>query len=277
MQRLRELGWIEGRTVAIEYRWAEGRAERYAELAAEFVRLKVDVILAGGTAAALAAKQATSTHSDRVLAAGDPVGSRPRRLPDATGRQRHRTVEPRAAISLPNVSNFCARWFPGLAGLAVMANADYSGARWRGRRLHTAARTLGVEVIPLQSSAKRISRRLRVLTGYARSAVSYVGDPLVNSRRGQLITFALTTRLPAMLSVSGVRRGRRPDVLWTELRRHLPPSWDYVDRILKGEKPANLPVVQPTKFELVINLKTAKALGLEIPPTLLARADEVIE
>ena len=127
MQRLRELGWIEGRTVAIEYRWAEGRADRYAEIAAEFVRLKVDVIVAGGTGAAIAAKQATTNIPIVFAMAGDPVGSGLVASAGATGRQRHRLVESGEPISLPSGSNCCARFSPSLRRLAIMVNADYSG------------------------------------------------------------------------------------------------------------------------------------------------------
>src|SRR5260370_331874 len=183
-QRLRELGWIEGRTVAIEYRWAEGREERFAQIAAEFVRLKVDIIVTSGTPQVLAAKQATSVIPIVFAAAGDPVR----------------------------------------AGL-----------------------------------------------------VASLARPGVNANRIRINTSALGARLPTM-------HGSRDYVEAGGLMSYGPNfpdlfrrAADYVDKILHGAKPDDIPVEQPTKFDLVINLTTAKILGLEIPPTLLTRADEVIE
>ena len=157
VKRLRELSWIEGRTVAIEYRWGEGRAERYAEVAAEFVRLKVDVILAGGTEAALAAKQATSVIPIVFSTAGDPVGSGlvaslARPGGNVTGLSNLGSDLGAKKVGL------LREVFPGLRQLAVMANADYSGGATEMAEIDTAARTLGLEVIPCQSGAQRISR-----------------------------------------------------------------------------------------------------------------------
>jgi putative ABC transport system substrate-binding protein len=275
-QRLRELGWLEGRTIAIEYRWGEGRAERYSEIAAEFVQLKVDVILAGGTEAAIAAKQATSVIPIVFPTAGDPVGSR---LVASLARPGGNVT------GLSNLgSNIAAKRLeimrevvPGLGRLAVMANADYSGGVTEREEIDAAARTIGLEVISLPiRRPEDIAPAFEALKRRA-DALYIVGDPLVNIQRVRINTFALATRLPTMyvqreyVEAAGLM-SYGPNYL--DLNRR---AADYVDRILRGTKPGDLPIEQPTKFDLVINLITAKALGLEIPPTLLARADEVIE
>jgi putative ABC transport system substrate-binding protein len=276
VQRLRELSWTEGRTVAIEYRWGEGRTERYAEFAAEFVRLKVDVILAGGTEAALAAKQATSVIPIVFSTAGDPIGSG---LVASLARPGGNVT------GLSNLgSNLAAKRlqllrevFPSLSRLAVMANAGYSGGVTEMAEIDAAARTLRIAVAPLMiRRAEDISPAFDAFKD--RAEVLYVlGDPLMNLNRMRINTFALISRLPTMFS-------QREYVETAGLMSYGPNFPDlhrraaeYVDKILRGAKPGDLPVEQPTKFDLVINLITAQALGLELPPTLLARADEVIE
>jgi ABC-type uncharacterized transport system substrate-binding protein len=276
VQRLRELGWIEGRTVAIEKRWGEGRPELYAEIAAEFVRLKVDVILAGGTEAAIAARQATSVIPIVFPTAGDPVGSR---LVVSLARPGGNVT------GLSNLGSDLAakrleilrEVLPGLRRLAIMVNADYSGGVTEVREIQAAARTLGLELVPLPiRRAEDIASAFEGLKDRA-EALYITGDPLVNAHRLRINTFALAAHLPTMLpqreyvEAAGLMSygANFPD-----LNRR---AADYVDKILRGAKPADLPVEQPTKFDLVINLITAKALGLDVPPTLLARADEVIE
>jgi putative ABC transport system substrate-binding protein len=276
VQRLRELGWSEGRTVAIEYRWGEGRAERYAEIAAEFVQLKVDVILAGGTEAAIAAKQATSIIPIVFPTAGDPVGSR---LVASLARPSGNVT------GLSNLgSNLAAKRlelmrevFPALRRLAVMANAAYSGGATERDEVDAAARTLGLEIISLPiRRAEDIVAVFEAMKGRA-DALYIVGDPLVNTQRARINTFALAARLPTMyVQREYVEAGGLMSYgsNYLDLNRR---AADYVDKILRGAKPGDLPVEQPTKFDLVINLITARALGLEIPLPLLARADEVIE
>jgi putative ABC transport system substrate-binding protein len=276
VQRLRELGWIEGRTVAIEYRWGEGRAERYAEIAAEFVRLKVDVILAGGTEAATAAKQATSVIPIVFPTAGDPVGSR---LVASLARPGGNVT------GLSNLGSDLAakrlgllrEVFPSLRRLAIMANADYSGGVTEREEIDAAARTLGLEVVPLPiRRGEDIASAFDGLKGRA-EALYTTGDPLVNTHRLRINTFALAARLPTMFPhreyvEGGGLMSYGPN--FPDLNRR---AADYVDKILRGAKPADLPVEQPTKFDLVVNLTTAKALGIEVPAALLVRADEVIE
>jgi putative tryptophan/tyrosine transport system substrate-binding protein len=276
VQRLRELGWIEGRTIAIEYRWGEGRPERYAEIAAEFVRLKVDVILAGGTEAAIAAKQATSVIPIVFPTAGDPVGSRlvaslARPGGNVTGLSNQGSDLPAKRFEL------LREVLPRLRRLAVMVNADYSGGVTEREQIDAAARTLGLELVPLPvRRAEDIAPALDGLKGGA-EALYTTGDPLVHAHRLRIVTFALAARLPTMFTQreyveTGGLMSYGPN--FPDMNRR---AADYVDKILRGAKPADLPVEQPTKFDLVINLITAKALGLAVPPSLPARADEVIE
>jgi putative ABC transport system substrate-binding protein len=274
--RLRELGWIEGRTVAIEYRWGEGRAERYAEVAAEFVRLKVDVILAGGTEAAIAAKQATSVIPIVFSTAGDPVGSGliaslARPAGNATGLSNQGSDLGAKRLEL------LREVIPGLRRLATMVHAGYSGGVTEKAEMDAAARMFGVEVIPMPiRRAEDIAPAFEGLKDRA-EALYVTGDPLVHTHRLRINTFALAARLPTTFThreyveAAGLM-SYGPN--FPDLNRR---AADYVDKILRGEKPADLPVQQPTKFDLVVNLITAKALGLTIPPMLLARADEVIE
>jgi putative ABC transport system substrate-binding protein len=276
VQRLRELGWIEGRTVAIEIRWGEARPERYAEIAAEFVRLKVDVILAGGTEAAVAAKQATSVIPIVFATAGDPVGSKlvaslARPGGNATGLSNLGTDLAAKRLEL------LREVFPGLRRLAVMANADYSGGVTERDEIDAAARTLGLEIVPLPiRRVEDIAPAFEGLKGRA-EALYTTGDPLVNAQRLRINTFALAMRLPTMftqreyLEAGGLMSY---GANFKDLNRR---AAELVDKILRGAKPADIPVEQPTKFDLIINLITARALGLTVPPTLLTRADEVIE
>jgi putative ABC transport system substrate-binding protein len=276
VQRLRELGWSEGRTVAVEYRWGEGRTESYAEIAAEFVRLKVDIVLAAGTEPALAAKQATSVIPIVFSTAGDPVG---------TGLVASLARPGGNVTGLSNLgSNLAAKrlqllreFFPNFSRLAVMANAGYSGGVTEMGEIDAAVRTLGIAVVPLMiRRTEDFSPAFEALKNRA-EALYVVGDPLMNLNRMRINTFALIARLPTMfpqreyVEAAGLM-SYGPN--FPDLNRR---AAEYVDKILRGAKPGDLPVEQPTKFDLVINLVTAKALGLDVPPTLLTRADEVIE
>jgi putative ABC transport system substrate-binding protein len=272
VRRLRELGWIEGRTIAIEYRWAEGRNERYADIAAEFVRLKVDVIVTS----VLAAKQATSLIPIVFAAAADPVG----------GGFVASLVQPGG-----NVTGLSAQFtdlagkrlellreiVPSLRQLAIMANAGYPAAVLEMAEVQATARTLGLEVTTLGiRRAEDIAPAFEALKGRA-EALYVCSDILTTTNRVRVNTLALTARLPMMYGVreyveAGGLMSYGPNFL--DLWRR---TGDLVDKILRGAKPAEIPVEQPTKFDLVINLTTAKALGLEVPPMLIARADEVIE
>jgi putative tryptophan/tyrosine transport system substrate-binding protein len=275
VQRLGELGWIDGRTVGVEYRWAEGRDERFAEIAAEFVQRKVDVIVTSSTVGVMAAKQATSVIPI-VFVAGDPVGtglvaSLARPGGNATGLSLQQTDTNGKRFEL------LREVVPGLGRLAILANVGNPGIVLDMRGIQATARTYGLEVITLEiRRGEDIAPAFEALKGRA-EALYVIIDPLVATHRVRINTWVLAARLPTMHSLrEGVEAGRLmsyganfPDLL----RR----AADFVDKILRGAKPADIPVEQPTKFDLIINITTAKALGLEIPPTLLARADEVIE
>ena len=275
-RRLSELGWVEGRTVTVTPHFAEGRAERYSEIAAEFVRLKVDVILTGSTRAVLSAKRAASNIPIVFAGAGDPVGtglveSLARPGGNVTGLStRHADLGGKRLELLRET-------VPGLKRLAIIANPDNPAALLELGELKAATYSLGLEADTHEiRRAEVIAPIIEALKGRVQ-AIYVCADPLVNSNRTRVNTLALAARLPAM---NGNREFVEAGGLmsyganYTDIWRR---AGDYVDKILRGAKPADLPVEQPTKFDLVINLTTAKALGLEVPPTLLARADEVIE
>src|SRR5215471_11611852 len=275
-QRLRDLGWIEGRTVAIEYRWAEGRSERFAEIAAEFVRLKVDVIFAAGTPATAAAKQATSVIPIVFAGAGDPVGSG---LVASLARPGGNVT----GLSILSVDlagkrlELLREVVPGLRRLAIMGHTGIPIEVSQRGEAQAAAHTLGLEVVSAEiRRAEDIAPAFETLKGRA-DALYVFGDPLMATNRIRINTLAQGARLPTIYS-------QREFVEAGGLMSYGPNFADlfgraaeYVDKILRGAKPGDLPVQQPTKFDLVINLTTAKALGLTIPEPFLLRADEVIE
>ena len=273
VQRLRELGWIEGRTVAIEYRWAEGRNERYAEIAAEFVRLKVDVIVTGG-AAALAAKQVTSVIPIVFTLSNNPVAdglvtSLNRPGGNVTGLSNQSSDLPGKRLEL------LREVVPGLRRIAMLVNVGNSVLELG--EAQAAARTLGLEVATLEiRRAEDIAPAIDGLKGRA-DALYVAQNTLLTANRVRISTLALVARLPTMnalreyVEAGGLMSygANSPD----RFRR----AADFVDKILRGAKPVDIPVEQPTRFDLVVNLTTAKALGLTIPETFLVRADEVIE
>jgi len=275
VQRLRELGWIEGRTVVIDYRWAEGRTERYAEIAAEFVRLKVDVIVTVGGAVA-AAKQATATIPIVFAGAGDPVGSgMVASLAQPGGNVTGLSVQ---SIDLAGKRlEILREIFPDVRRLAIIGNVEYAATVLEMGEAQAAARALGLEVARSEiRRAEDIAPAFEALKGAAQ-ALYVCPDATINANHARINTLALGARLPTMHGVreyveAGGLMAYGPNL--ADLYRR---AADYVDKILRGAKPADLPVEQPTKFDLVINLVTARALGLEMPATLLARADEVIE
>jgi ABC-type uncharacterized transport system substrate-binding protein len=276
VQRLRELAWIDGRNLAIEYRWAEGRDERYAEIAAEFVRLKVDVIVTVATPATLAAKQATAVIPIVFVAASDPVGtglvaSLARPGGNVTGLANQTSETGGKKLE------FLREVVPGLRRLAIMANVGNPASALEMGEAQATARTLGLEVTTSEiRRAEDIAPAFEALKDRA-DALYLCPDPLMNTNRTRINILAVGARLPTM-------HGIRDFVEAGGLMSYGPNPPDqfrraagYVDKILRGAKPSDIPVEQPTKFDLVINLTTAKALGLNVPPTLLARADEVIE
>jgi len=275
VQRLRELGWIEGRTIAIEYRWGDGRRERFAEIAAEFVRLKVDVIVTAGSAVA-AVKQATSVIPIVFAMAIDPVAgglvaSLSRPGGNVTGLSNQQADLAGKRLELLREAR------PDLRRLAILANVGYIDSMLEMDEVQTLARNLGIEVAKLEiRRAQDIAPAFQALQRQA-DALYVVVDGLVAANRTPIITFALAAHLPTMFNIRDYVEAGALISYGPNYPERLRRTAEYVDKILRGAKPADIPVEQPTKFDLVINLTTAKALGLEIPPTLLARADEVIE
>jgi putative ABC transport system substrate-binding protein len=275
-QRLAELGWIEGRNIAIEYRWAEGRNERAAEIAAEFVRLKVDLIVTAGTANVVAAKAATKVIPIIFAAAGDPVGSGlvaslARPGGNVTGLSNQSTDLAGKQIE------FLREMLPDLRRLAILANVGSQIGVLDMREVLAGAGPLGVTVVPMEvRRVDDIAPAFAALNGRA-DALFVAADPLMNTNRVRINNLAVEARLPTM-------HGFREPVAAGGLMSYGPSfphlyrrGADFADKVLRGAKPADIPIEQPTKFELVINLRTARTLSLTIPPTLLARADEVIE
>ena len=274
VQRLRELGWIEGRTVAIEYRWAEGRDERYDEIAAEFVRLKVDVIVTYGSSPVLAAKRATSVIPIVFAAVIDAVkaglvDSLARPGANVTGLSFLQSDVAGKRLELLREA------VPGLQRLAIMANVRNPGPVLEMGEVQAAARRLGLEAITFE-----IRRAEDIGPGFdaLRVEALYVcTDPLIITNRTRILTLALSARLPTIFNSSDyVQAGAL-----MSYGPNFPDQWrrtaEIVDKILHGAKPSDIPVEQPAKFDLTINLTTAKALGLTVPDTLLTSANEVIE
>jgi ABC-type uncharacterized transport system substrate-binding protein len=275
IQRLSRLGWIKGRTVAIEYRWSEGRPERVAEIATEFVRQKVDVIVTyGGTVAAL--KQATAVIPIVFAIAGDPVGngfveSLARPGGSVTGMSLQNTDITGKRLELLRDA------VPNLRRLAIMFNANYPSTVRESGEVQAAACALGLEVAPHGiRRTEDIAPVFETVKSQA-DAIYVVGDTLTLVNRTPIVTLALGARLPTIfdnrinVQAGGlISYGANFPALFQR-------AAEYVDKILRGAKPSDLPVEQPTKFDLAVTLKTAKALGLTLPTTMLATADEVIE
>ena len=275
-QRLRELGWIDGRDLAIEYRWAEGRDKRYTEIAAEFARLKVDVIVTTATPPTLAAKQATAVIPIVFVGALDPVGSglvaslaRPGGNATGLSAQGVDLVGKRLELLREVV--------PDLRRLAVMADVGNPVSVLEMAEAQAAARTLGLEVTTSEiRRAEDIAPAFEALRERA-DALYLCPDPLLNTNRIRINILAVGARLPTMHGNRGYVEAGGLMSYGANLPDLYRRAAAFIDKILRGAKPADLPVEQPTKFDLVINLTTAKALGIDMPPTLLARADEVIE
>ena len=276
VQRLRELGWIEGRTVAIEYRWAEGHDERLAEIATEFVRLKVDVIVTHSAGPVLAAKQATETIPIVFALAADPLGnglvaSLARPGGNVTGQSSQSNESSGKRLEL------LREFIPGLRRLAILANANAPSAVAEMVDAQATARSLGLEVVTSEiRRSEDIVPAFETLRGRA-DALIVCAEPLVFANRVGINILAAAARLPAIyLAREYVQAGGLMSYgpnLADQFRR----AGDYVDKVLRGTKPADIPVEQPSKFDLIINLTTAKALGVKVPESFLVRADEVIE
>ena len=276
MQRLQELGWTMGHTVVVEYRWAEGRNERMAEIAAEFVRLNVNVIVTTGAVAIATAQKLTSTIPIVLAVTADPVAaglvtSLAQPGGDVTG------LSAQSADAASKRVGLLREVIPALRQLAIMYNAKSRGAELEMHETEATARTLGLlaESIRLQRS-EDVAAAFDGLSSRA-DALVVVPDPLVSLNKIRILTLALGSRVPAIyggrdyVEVGGFM-SYGPNLF--DLYRR---AGEYVDKILRGAKPAAIPVEQPTKFELAVNLTTAKVLGLSLPDKLLALAGEVIE
>jgi putative ABC transport system substrate-binding protein len=274
-QRLRELGWIEGRTIAIEYRWADGRADRLSELAADLVRLHASVIVTTGTGVP-PLRQATSTIPIVFTIANDPVGGGLVKSLSRPGGNATGFSQLAADLGGKRVE-ILREVVPDLRRLAILHNAGNPVTASEIGQVQDAARTLGLEVV--NSEIRRSEDITPAVEGLKdRADAIYIQtDPLMNTNRVRISTLALGARLPTL---GGIREYVDAGVLMS-----YGPSFpdmfrraaDYVDKILRGAKPADLPVEQPTKFDLIFNLTTAKVLGLKVSDAFLLRADEVIE
>jgi putative ABC transport system substrate-binding protein len=274
---LGELGYVEGKSVVFEYRFAEDKYERLTSLVAELVRSKVDVILAHGSPAIRAAKHATSTIPIVMVGAGDPVGtgfvaSLARPGGNITGLS---SIDVGLAAKRLELLK---EILPKLARVAVIRNPTNPSGELQFRETQAAARSLGIEVQLFEvRDPKELESAFLVMPKARADAFTVIADPLFLSQQKQIANLAMTKRLPSVFA-------RNENVEAGGLMSYGPTLADlfhqavtYVDKILKGAKPGDLPVEEPTRMYLVINLKTAKALGLPIPPSLLGRADQVIE
>jgi putative ABC transport system substrate-binding protein len=276
-QGLRELGYIEGQNIAIEYRFAEGRPERLPALAAELVRLKVDVIVTAAPAAPEAAQRATNTIPIVFAVVGDPVAvglvaSVARPGGNITG------LSSMASEVVGKQLELLKEVAPKVSRMAVLQNPSNQAHRFVLRQAEGAARTLGLQLHIVQAGTPaEIEAAFATMSSQHAGGVLVLRDSFFLAQRAQIAALAAKDRLP---SVYGLKEQVEAGGLMA-YGASTPPMYRraaaYVDKILKGAKPADLPVEQPTKFELVINLKTAKALGLTIPQSLLQRADEVIQ
>jgi putative ABC transport system substrate-binding protein len=276
-QGLRELGYVEGKTFVFEVRYGEARVERLPELARELVALKPDVIVGGTDAVIAAVKRETQTIPIVMATSNDPVGTGfVARLARPGGN-----ITGLSAIS-PELSGkrlaLLKEAVPGLSHVAFLWNPDVRGNVLDYKEMESAARAQRLELQSIEVfRAEDLDRAFSAVTSQrAQALVLPAGNPVAFANRGQIVSFAQRNRLPSIY-------GQREFVDSGGLMAYGPIAADmfrraalYVDKILKGAKPADLPVEQPTKFELVISLKTAKALGLTIPPSLLQRADELI-
>jgi putative ABC transport system substrate-binding protein len=274
---LQELGWIEGQNIAIEWRYAENRLERLPELAAELVRLNVEVIVAIGTLGPLAAKRATSTIPIVMTAAGDPLGSG---LVASLAQPGGNVTG--MSLMVPDIAGkrleLLKEILPRLVRVAELWNAANPYSAIVFKETQTAARRFGIEVQSLEvRSPDDFNGAFEEARRHRPDALIDVEDPLTNSLHKRVVEFAAAEQLPSLHGVGEEVKAGGLISYGASLSDLFRRAAGYVDKILKGAKPADLPVEQPSKFELLINIKTAKALGITVPSSLLVRADEVIE
>ena len=277
VEGLRDLGYIDGRTVAIEWKWGQDRADRLPNLAAELVRSQVDVIVTGGTPAAQALKNATRTIPIVMAIVGDPVAAG---LVDSLARPGGNATG--FSIVATDLSGrrlqLLKEMVPGLSSIAVMSNDANPQSQTELRETQSAARSLELRLHSAPISADTsIENAFDKIKKEPVQALIVVTDAILYSQRSQILDLAARHRLPAMYPYREFPEAGGLTSYAPNVRDMFRRAASYIDRILKGANPGDLPVEQPTKFELVINLKTAKSLGLDVPPGVLAIADEVIE
>jgi len=277
-QGLRELGYVEGKNVQLEIRWGEGKLERLAALAAELVGSKIDVLVAVSSPSVVAAKKATRTIPIVMPISSDPVGdgivqSLARPGGNITG----------LSVMAPELSakrlQLLKEVFPKqIRPAAVLWNPDYAGMAARFRQLQGEAPSVGMNIRSVEiRDSRELERALDALDRERPDALVLLADPLTLSQRMRIVEFAAEERLPAIYEASQFVDAGGLMSYGPNLEELVRRSAIYVDRILKGAKPADLPIEQPAKFELVINLKSAKALGITIPPSVMVQADRVIQ
>jgi putative ABC transport system substrate-binding protein len=275
-QGLSQTGYVDGQNVAIEYRWAEGHYDRLPALAADLVARKVDVIVAPGPPLSLAAKNATSTIPI-IFMGGDPVAEG---LVDSFARPGGNLtgVTFMNAELMPKRFELLSELAPQASVIALLVNPDNPSTEPMIREVQHAARAMGVQLRVLRASTEsEIDAAFATLAQVQAGALVLGADPFFGQRRDQLVALAAHHAVPAIADWRGFAAAGGLISYGTSFTDSVRQVGMYAGRILKGTKPADLPVQQPTKFELVVNLKTAKALGVTVPPSILARADEVIE
>ena len=277
-QGLHELGWVEGQNIVIDYRYAEGRVDRLPDLAAELVRLKVDLIVSLGTQGVTAAKNATETIPIVMIAVRDPVGtgliaSLARPGGNVTGVSGYAGLE-----SVAKQLELLRETVPKIRRVAILSNPTNAYHQLAIREVNVEARSLGVELQLLGTRGpNEFDGAFAAMAKERVGALLVLSDAIFGYHQTRLVDLAARSRLPAAYSVRDYVEAGGLMSYGPSLLDSYRQAAAYVDRILKGAKPAELPVEQPSKYELVINLKTAKVLGLTIPPSLLARADEIIQ
>ena len=274
-ERLSELGYVEGKTILIDERYADGDARQLAQIARELATSKVDVIVAQAVAATLAARQATSTIPIVMVHAGDPIHAG---LIDSLA---HPGGNVTGTMNLPHGGkhvDLLRELVPSVSKLAILVNPTNAGAAAVVTTATEAAGKAGIGVIVAEVvRAEDLPTAFVAIRGAHADGLIVGAEPLIGTHRDQIIDFASTARLPAIYDEGDFVRAGGLIAYATKFTEHYAIAAEYVDKILKGAKPGDLPVQQPARFELVINLKTAKALGLAIPRDLLLRADEVVQ
>jgi len=277
LRRLRDLGYIEGKNIALEFRYSEGRTERYPVLAAELVNLKVDVLVAESTPAAIAAKQASSTVPIVMVSVDDPVGAK---LIDSLARPGGNITG--LSLLAPELAakrlDLLKQTLPKISRVAVLWNSANEGMRLRFRETQIAAPVLGVTLQSVTvQSPDDFNTVFAAMTRDRPESLLVLADTVTVANSRRTVEFATRNRVPAIYEWRGFVDAGGLMSYGVDFSEHFRRAVYFVDKILKGAKPGDLPVEQPSKFELVINLKTAKTLGLTIPQSLLLRADEIIQ